>query len=68
MFLCGKIQCFHFSSTQNNTSQTEDYFPIYISLSFCQAQPNPQLSWAELALFSFSTAARPPGKNNSEKA
>jgi hypothetical protein len=41
-----------------------------LETSFCQAQPKPQLSWAELALFSSYTSppARPASQNSSEIA
>ena len=40
---------------------------VYI-VSYCQAQPQSQLSWAELALVFISPAAHPPVLNSSEIA
>ena len=34
--------------------------PSWLDQSYCQAQPQSQLSWAELALLLISPAARPP--------
>ena len=56
-------------STLIRRAMVEAYFPTLVELVisfllltyfFCQAQPQPQLSWADLALVSIYPAARLP--------
>ena len=41
---------------------------LFHTTSYCQAKPQSQLSWAELALLLISPAAHPPGRTSSELA
>ena len=58
MFLKQKIPHRNRSQVQVSLKVTAqiEHLNITVTLEFCQAQPQPQLSWAELVLFPTSPA------------